>query len=51
MANGEKATVTVYTNPNTGAPTATGAGWNYNPGQVGYSPNLAKYDQDIRKLG
>ena len=51
MSNGEKATVTVYTNPKTGAPTATGAGWNYNPGKTGWKPDLTKYDPDIAKLG
>jgi len=50
MSNGEKATITAFRNPNTGAVTSTGAGWNYNPGKVNWKPDLSRYDKDIAKL-
>lgn len=47
---GEMETVTVFRNPRTGAKTAPGPGWNYNPGQTPFAPDPGKYDPDIAKL-
>jgi hypothetical protein len=47
---GEMGTVSVYTDPTTNSPTATGAGWSYNAGKSVWTPDLAQYDKDIAQL-
>ncbi len=42
--------VTTYTNPKTGLSMTPGAGWNYNPGAVNWTPNMNRYDPDIARL-
>ena len=39
--------VTTYTD-HTGAKYSTDAGWNYNPAKTTYTPDLSKYDDDLR---
>lgn len=49
-AAGDRRPVTVYTDPNTKLTVHPDPGWSYNPGEVGWKPDLAKYDPPIRKL-
>jgi len=48
-ATGEMRTISVYTDPVTGAQVSTGAGWDYTPAMAAYQPDLNGYDYDIAK--
>lgn len=47
---GELQVVGVYKDPLTGMEISPDVGWSYNPGKSTYTPDLNKYDADIRKL-
>lgn len=47
--SGEMKPVTIFTNPRTGLKTATGIGWNYNPGKA-WKADLGKYPNDLGML-
>lgn len=44
---GEMKPVTIYRDTKTGIEMSPGPGWNYNPGRVGWHPDLDKYDTDL----
>ncbi len=46
---GDKAKVTVYTDPKTGRDIHPDAGWSYNPGEAAWFPDLNRYDYNVAK--
>ena len=49
LRNGDKAKVTTYTDPVTGAKMTPDAGFNYNPGKAHYQPDLNKYEPRVAR--
>jgi len=47
---GDKAKVTVYTDPKTGLDIHLDAGWSYNPGKAAWKPDWSKYPKEMKNL-